>query len=180
MYSDILSRCWISIPAIQTIKLSSLVVIVVDCLQAAYYWYHPVRSLTHFEMSLIELLTVYVNLQGTNFSVIQLHVCETWLLGAPELVTGSRDGLVKVWDPRQKDEPVATMEPSEGETKRDCWAVAFGHAFNVQDRCVAAGYDNGDIKLFDLRKMAVRWETNLKNGVSWVSLVVCAVWFTWI
>lgn len=43
--------------------------------------------------------------------------------------------------------------------------VILGHAFNVHDRCVAAGYDNGDIKLFDLRKMALRWETNLKNGV---------------
>ena len=85
--------------------------------------------------------------------------------GAPEIVTGSRDGMsmtkvfncsvqskrfqidipksihvkkikcliivcfkgtVKVWDPRQKDSPVANMEPMEGETKRDCWTVAFG------------------------------------------------------
>ena len=30
---------------------------------------------------------------------------------------------------------------------------------------MAAGYDNGDIKLFDLRKMALRWENNLNNGV---------------
>uniref|UniRef100_A0A671X4C9 Dynein axonemal assembly factor 10 n=2 Tax=Sparus aurata TaxID=8175 RepID=A0A671X4C9_SPAAU len=85
--------------------------------------------------------------------------------GAPEIVTGSRDGTVKVWDPRQKDSPVANMEPIEGETKRDCWTVAFGHAFNDQDRCVCAGYDNGDIKLFDLRNMSLRWETNIKNGV---------------
>ena len=35
-------------------------------------------------------------------------------------------GSVKVWDPRQKNEPVATMEPGEGETRRDCWTVAFG------------------------------------------------------
>lgn len=35
-------------------------------------------------------------------------------------------GTVKVWDPRQKDSPVANMEPIEGETKRDCWTVAFG------------------------------------------------------
>ncbi|TNN80949.1 WD repeat-containing protein 92 [Liparis tanakae] len=85
--------------------------------------------------------------------------------GAPEIVTGSRDGTVKVWDSRQKDSPVANMEPGEGEAKRDCWTVAFGHAYNDQDRCVCAGYDNGDIKLFDLRNMAVRWETNIKNGV---------------
>lgn len=31
-----------------------------------------------------------------------------------------------MWDPRQKDTPVANMEPVEGETKRDCWTVAFG------------------------------------------------------
>ena len=35
-------------------------------------------------------------------------------------------GAVKVWDPRQKNDPVATMEPGEGEDKRDCWTVAFG------------------------------------------------------
>lgn len=43
-----------------------------------------------------------------------------------------------------------------------------GHAFNDQDRCVCAGYDNGDIKLFDLRNMSLRWEKNIKNGVSYI------------
>jgi hypothetical protein len=33
---------------------------------------------------------------------------------------------VKVWDPRQKDEPVANMEPGTGQDRRDCWCVAFG------------------------------------------------------
>ncbi|CAH8606102.1 unnamed protein product [Dicrocoelium dendriticum] len=94
--------------------------------------------------------------------------------GAPEIATGSRDGAVKVWDPRQPKVPVATMEPGPSDTsetsnfscnRRDCWTVAFGHAYNPQDRCLAAGYDNGDVKLFDLRAMKVRWETNIKNGV---------------
>ncbi|XP_033620322.1 WD repeat-containing protein 92 isoform X2 [Fukomys damarensis] len=85
--------------------------------------------------------------------------------GAPEIVTGSRDGTVKVWDPRQKDDPVANMEPVKGENKRDCWTVAFGNAYNQEERVVCAGYDNGDIKLFDLRNMSLRWETNIKNGV---------------
>lgn len=47
-----------------------------------------------------------------------------------------------------------------------------GHAFNDQDRCVCAGYDNGDIKLFDLRNMSLRWETNIKNGVRWTRVEV--------
>ena len=31
-------------------------------------------------------------------------------IGAPELVTGSRDGTVKVWDVRIRDKPVACMQ----------------------------------------------------------------------
>lgn len=86
-------------------------------------------------------------------------------VGAPEIATGSRDGSVKVWDVRQDNDPVALMQPKEGETKRDCWAVAFGNSYTESERVVAAGYDNGDIKLFDLRTMSVRWETNINNGV---------------
>lgn len=36
-------------------------------------------------------------------------------------------------------------------THRDCWSVAFGNSYNDEERCVLAGYDNGDVKLFDLR-----------------------------
>jgi WD40 repeat protein len=46
--------------------------------------------------------------------------------GPPEVVTGSRDGCVKVWDVRVRDKPVVTISPAEGETRRDTWAVAFG------------------------------------------------------
>lgn len=85
--------------------------------------------------------------------------------GAPEIVTGSRDGSVKVWDPRQKDKPVAVMESKNEDTRRDCWSVAFGNSYNSDERCVCSGYDNGDVKLFDLKTMSLRWETNIKNGV---------------
>lgn len=85
--------------------------------------------------------------------------------GAPELATASRDGRVHIWDTRQAEGAVASMEPAEGETKRDCWAVCFGNAYNSSERVVCAGYDNGDVKLFDLRTMSIRWETNVKNGV---------------
>lgn len=84
--------------------------------------------------------------------------------GAPELATGSRDGTVRVWDPRQR-EPVASLEPAEGEGGRDCWAVAFGNSFSDEERCLAAGYDNGDVKLLDLRTGTLRWEANVGNGV---------------
>lgn len=52
-----------------------------------------------------------------------------------------------------------------------------GDAFNAEERTVVAGYDNGDIKMFDLKKMAVRWETNIKNGVLFLILfdIYCSV-----
>lgn len=59
------------------------------------------------------------------------------------------------------------LEPTlaEGEIKPDCWTVAFGNSYNNEERCIAAGYDNGDLKLFDLRANSLRWDTNLMNGV---------------
>ena len=81
-----------------------------------------------------------------------------------------------MWDPRQRDTPVACMEPAEGETRRDCWCVAFGNSYSDTERAVCAGYDNGDIKMFDLRTMTQRWETNIKNGVSqnYALVLLCA------
>eukprot|EP00559_Dactyliosolen_fragilissimus_P003872 CAMPEP_0184873964 /NCGR_PEP_ID=MMETSP0580-20130426/42129_1 /TAXON_ID=1118495 /ORGANISM="Dactyliosolen fragilissimus" /LENGTH=202 /DNA_ID=CAMNT_0027376919 /DNA_START=277 /DNA_END=882 /DNA_ORIENTATION=- len=85
--------------------------------------------------------------------------------GAPEIVTAGKDGRVRVWDPRTKD-PVACMKPEVGASSRDCWSVAFGNSYNDDERCVCAGYDNGDIKLFDLRTNSLRWETTCRNGVT--------------
>ena len=85
--------------------------------------------------------------------------------GAPEIVTGGRDGCVRLWDPRV-NEPVLALEPGEGQPIRDCWTVAFGNSFSDEDRCIVAGYDNGDVKLFDLRTNTMRYETNVSNGVT--------------
>lgn len=85
-------------------------------------------------------------------------------------MTCGRDGRVCVWDTRQKDDPVACFEPATSDSTRDCWAVSFGNAYEENERCVLAGYDNGDVKLFDLRTGTVRYETTLQNGV-------CAVEF---
>lgn len=88
--------------------------------------------------------------------------------GAPEIVTGGADGYVKVWDARQKESPVASMAPhttKQAQTIRECWTVGFGNSYNNEERVVCAGYDNGDLKMFDLRQMKVQWETNIKNGI---------------
>ncbi|WIA34433.1 hypothetical protein OEZ86_012767 [Tetradesmus obliquus] len=85
--------------------------------------------------------------------------------GPPELVTCGRDGCVRVWDVRQHDAPVAAFEPANSNNVRDCWCVAIGNSYDDQERCVLAGYDNGDVKMFDLRMNKLRWEMNVKNGV---------------
>jgi WD40 repeat protein len=74
-------------------------------------------------------------------------------------------GSAKIWDPRT-NEPVVSLVPSETEkVLPECWDVCFGNAYSVEDRNVAIGYDNGDVKLFDLKMNMLKWETNLKNGI---------------
>lgn len=86
-------------------------------------------------------------------------------LGCPEVATAGRDGCVRIWDTRQKYKEVASLMPAYGEKTVDCWAVAFGHSYTDYDRMVACGYENGDLKIFDLRTNTVNYETNLKNGI---------------
>lgn len=50
------------------------------------------------------------------------------------------------------------------------WQVLFlfffiGGAYSTSERLVSAGFENGDLKIFDLRTMNVHWETNVGNGV---------------
>ena len=56
--------------------------------------------------------------------------------GPAELVTSGRDGVVKIWDVRQKDSAVAVIEPEQGQRHYDCWSVAFGNAHSSNDRMV--------------------------------------------
>jgi len=64
-----------------------------------------------------------------------------------------------------KDKPAACLQPRTTSERRDAWSVAFGGSVNASDRALAAGFDNGDVKLFDLRAMKVRWEEETPAGV---------------
>src|SRR5690349_16366230 len=57
------------------------------------------------------------------------------------------------------------LEPAKDETPRECWAVGFGNSYNDTERMVAAGYESGDLKLFDLRFNRLLFETNVKSGI---------------
>lgn len=89
--------------------------------------------------------------------------------GAPEIATASRDGFVKIWDPRHRKSVASFNNGSHSQTGSayDCWAVAFGNSYNDCERCIAAGYDNGDIKLYDLKagKMRYTIDTTDRSGV---------------
>lgn len=88
--------------------------------------------------------------------------------GPVEVVTGGRDGSVQVWDVRVET-AVVRLQPEEG-SSRDCWAVSMGGATGELERVVLSGYDNGDVKLFDLKMNAMRWEGNAGSGVTCIDL----------
>jgi len=47
---------------------------------------------------------------------------------------------------------VLSLEPIEKEPSvPDAWCVGFGNSYNNDERVIAAGYDNGDLKYFDLK-----------------------------
>ncbi|KAI8330672.1 WD40-repeat-containing domain protein [Choanephora cucurbitarum] len=77
-----------------------------------------------------------------------------------ELVTGSRDGAVKVWDVRQPEKAILTVQ---SKTVKDIWAVVFG--WFKGHKVIAVGYEDGDIKLFDVHGSRYLWQTKVKDGV---------------
>ena len=86
----------------------------------------------------------------------------------PLIATCGKDGGVRLWDARAPAAPAAAFLPAAGSPARDAWCVALGDAHSSAGACVLAGYDNGDLKMFELRGSggaAVRWETRLDKGV---------------
>ena len=58
-----------------------------------------------------------------------------------------------------------SLEPVDKENIPDAWSVGFGNSYNSQERVIASGYDNGDVKLFDLRANKLIFDYNVQNGV---------------
>lgn len=77
-------------------------------------------------------LDIPIETTGAHESII--HTVDGVNGSARELVTGSRDGLVKVWDTRQLQSAVATVrsqpQGNKGPTN-EVWAVAFGKSMII-------------------------------------------------
>ncbi len=50
----------------------------------------------------------------------------------------------------------------------ECWAVAFGNSCTDEDRCLLAGYSDGQIRLYDLRTNTLRWQASLFQVDLWL------------
>ncbi|SOV81396.1 G-beta repeat protein, putative [Plasmodium sp. gorilla clade G3] len=90
------------------------------------------------------------------------------------IVSASRDGSVKIFDIRTKQEVVSLEPPKNSSYIPDCWCVETGNNYvehnaysnmDEENLNICAGYDNGDIKFFDLRTMRLEHEVNVNNGV---------------
>ncbi|CRG95176.1 G-beta repeat protein, putative [Plasmodium gallinaceum] len=93
------------------------------------------------------------------------------------IVTASRDGSVKIFDIRTYQDVVSLEPPKNSAYIPDCWCVATGNNYIEENSCgigeenfnICAGYDNGDIKFFDLKMMNLEHEVNVNNGVCSIS-----------
>ncbi|RHY89876.1 hypothetical protein DYB37_001599 [Aphanomyces astaci] len=101
-------------------------------------------------------------------------------LDARHLAVGDYAGIMSIYDFEKPEIPVYSAQAHKSIINciDGCGGLNIGYgapelatggrdgnSFNDDERCLAAGYDNGDVKLFDLRTNTMRWETNVQNGV---------------
>jgi len=79
-----------------------------------------------------------------------------------ELLTGGRDGRIKAWDLRTDLVPTSVILPAD--KTADVWSVAYASC-GSGNRVFAAGYDSGDVKVFDQRSNTYVWDVNVGSGV---------------
>lgn len=60
---------------------------------------------------------------------------------------------------------MVSLEPAAGEEAAECWAVCWGGCTGGPAGTICCGYDNGDIKLFDLGTMQLITERNVDYGI---------------
>jgi hypothetical protein len=58
---------------------------------------------------------------------------------------------------------------------RDCWCVAIGNSYDNEERCILAGYDNGDVKMFDLRMNKVSQVRHMQQQSAGLTMPFTAV-----
>ena len=84
--------------------------------------------------------------------------------GRSEIITASKDGTSKLWDIRMNKQALVLDQPDKT-VSHECWSISFGNAYSYATRNACVGFDNGDVKLYDLKANKAVWETNLKQGI---------------
>ena len=74
---------------------------------------------------------------------------------------------------RKQSDPVVNFAPSATtKVSPECWSVNVGNAKNDSEPMILAGYSDGTVKMFDLRRVKnsdecstpLYWETNVDRG----------------
>jgi WD40 repeat protein len=85
-----------------------------------------------------------------------------------QIVTSGIDGLVKLWDPREKV-PVMTFS-AYGQVNRPCYSVSIAEPFIDGNKCIIAGYESGDIIIHDIRANRPRLNISIGHEITDFSL----------
>lgn len=89
------------------------------------------------------------------------------------VISASRDGTVRLYDIRV-NKVVSIMKSTNKSYCPDCWCVTAatnrsdthsGGLLPLSEFNICAGYENGDVKFFDMRNSIVKYAVNIQNGV---------------
>lgn len=120
---------------------------------------NPMHQLS-MELMVVEVLQRAMDRQSLQH-VVEMDVCVYGTLGKSQRqlqhsslqvkITSGNSNAGALQHGEHMMPLMALSAATDEQVCRDCWSVAFGNSYNDEERCVLAGYDNGDVKLFDLR-----------------------------
>lgn len=93
--------------------------------------------------------------EDTGISCIYKGVNDTF-------VTGGLDGTLKLWDIRTKECVLSLIAGG----KRSCRSAYLTNPFNDSEDCIIAGYDTGDVLIYDIRSKHPRFRVTFDVGIT--------------